>query len=152
MDKSFQLFLHFFIFNFIFRSIIGFLKRHSDKPSPLNVIMTFRKTISFCESSSVNIWRCAKLRASHVFMPYVPHVPLCAYLLSCLYFLRAFPFFAFLKCFHFLRALRACFLRTLHAFIILRALRAFIFLRALRAFTFLSISNFWRVLCTFTFL
>ena len=82
---------------------------------------------------------CAKLRASRVFVSYVPHVPLCiTCVLSfhvhvslhavCLCFVRAFICFMCLTCLQ----LFTC-LTHLH---FLRALRAFIFLGTLLAFVF----------------
>ena len=64
-------------------------------------------------------------------LTYVPYIP------ACLFFLRAFRFFARL---YFLRVLRAfIFLLPLHAFIILYVLRGIIVLCALRALIFLML-------------
>ena len=113
------------------------------------------------------------------YVPCVPSCPTCLgallvkvfYVLTCLTCLRAFvvfplmylSFFSCLTCPHFFYApyVPSLFLRVLRsAFIFLHALRVLIFyvsylihfLSALYAFTVLSVSNFWRVLRTFTFL
>ena len=99
----------------------------------LGILCKYQCIIFFNSFMTEVLIEWAKLRASRVFVPYVPHVPtcftysraLCACVPSCLCSVRAFIFLHALCAFILLRAV--------HAFIFLDAFHAFIFKRALRA-------------------
>ena len=99
------------------------------------------------------LYNCAKLRASRVFVPYVPLLLTCLPFYVSWFFLRALRFFNFFTCLtslYFFTCLTC--VTCPHLLTCPHLFKCFTCLHFLTCLLFLSVSNFWRALCAFTFL